>query len=138
MCALIDCDSTFRDRDFNTVSRDIITGRMVSMRDDAFARYATTPIQYSVDVITDNYNENIFRRLQGHLMVPWYLNEGIDWADNNVRLVVNEDDAPIFQNYQPINFTVLIPRSLVMNGTKGRVLQYGHGLFGAQDEVQTG
>lgn len=42
---------------------------------------------------------------QGHLMVPWYLNEGIDWTDNAVRLVVDENDNPIFQNYQPINFT---------------------------------
>ncbi len=37
-----------------------------------------------------------------------------------------------------MTFTVLIPKSLVTNRTTGGVLQYGHGLFGDQGEIDVG
>lgn len=49
---------------------------------------------------------------------------------------------PVYQGDCFINFTVLIPYSLVGNATTpthtGKVLQYGHGLFGDQGEVEVG
>lgn len=34
-----------------------------------------------------------------------------------------------------VSFTVVIPKSVVANGSAAPVLQYGHGLFGAQSEI---
>ncbi len=57
--------------DFDTASVEGVTGRMLSMRDDALARYADAPIGYEVDLVTDDFSPAIARRVQGHMMVPW-------------------------------------------------------------------
>jgi hypothetical protein len=50
--------------------------------------------------------------------------------------IMTPRSAVCAQGVQPVNFTVLIPRSLAAAGGKlGRILQYGHGLFGDQSEV---
>jgi len=77
----------------------------------------------------------------GYLQVPLYLNTYLPGTE--VRLVLNPATGlPVFQGYCYINFTVLIPYSLVGNATNppraGKVLQYGHGLFGDQGEVEVG
>lgn len=124
--------------DFTTGSQPSITKSFVSMRDDALSRFPASGPEFVIDFVFENYSTNIGRKLQGHFMVPWYLNhEGIiPWVDN--RLVLSPAGLPVYQSLQPINFTVLVPWSL-MNATAapGRALQYGHGLFGDQGEVET-
>jgi hypothetical protein len=177
--------------DFTTGTRQNITGAMVHMRDDAFSRFPAAGPEYVIDVVTDNFSINIGRKIQGHFMVPWcvarfavplyfarfewyalkpvfgcrYLNDDglIPWV--NSRLVLGSDGLPVFQSFQPVNFTVMIPWTAMSAASKPiRVIQYGHGsvvmlhavtsaivcvcdvqircacehrLFGDQDEVNT-
>jgi len=53
-------------------------------------------------------------------------------------LVLDSHGVPVFQGMYEAAFTVLIPRSLVNNGSIGSILQYGHGLFGDRSEVTGG
>jgi len=84
----------------------------------------------------DNYSSTIARKLQVTVQMPWYLNQV--QPGSSVRLVLNEQGLPVYQGLVPVNFTLLVPRSLVENRTTGGVLQYGHGLFGSREEVDEG
>lgn len=68
--------------------------------------------------------------------VPWYLNQR--GPGTKARLVTDPKDMNkvIYQHQQSVNFEVLIPQSLKQNKTAGRVLQYGHGLFGSMTETE--
>jgi hypothetical protein len=60
----------------------------------------------------------VLRYLNGDGLIPWL----------NSRLVLGSDGLPVFQSFQPVNFTVMIPWA-AMNATSKpiRVIQYGHG-----------
>lgn len=56
--------------DFTTTTKTDVTGRFVSMRDDAFQRVGNgSGIVYGIDFIDDNYSTDIYRRIRGHLQV---------------------------------------------------------------------
>lgn len=64
-------------------------------------------------------------------------------AGTEVRLVLDPTTGlPVYQGDCYINFTVLLPYSCVGNATAPphacKVVQYGHGLFGDQSEVEVG
>jgi hypothetical protein len=52
------------------------------------------------------------------------------------HLVLDANGLPVFQGFTNVTFSVQIPNSLVNNGTAGRIVQYGHGLFGDQSEIE--
>lgn len=123
--------------DFTVASQKQLTGSMVHMRDDALSRLST--FSYAIDKVTDNCSTDIAREVQGHFMVPWYLNSPGLFPDFYSRLSRGSDGLPEYQSMQPVNFTVRIPWSLTTaNHTPGRIVQYGHGLFGEQTEVRAG
>lgn len=93
-------------------------------------------IKYTVYDKQDNFSSTIARKLEVTVQMPWYLNQ--DTPGSSVRLVLDAQGLPVYQGLVPVNFTLLVPKSLVQNRTKGPVLQYGHGLFGSRSEVQEG
>jgi hypothetical protein len=122
--------------DFNTASRQNITGRLVAARDDALARVGAAGPKYHITSVTDEFSDHIYREIKGWYEVPLYLNTAM--PEPGIRLVLDADDRPVFQGYAKARFTVLIPRSVVTNHQPGRIVQYGHGLFGDQGEVESG
>lgn len=129
---------------FTTNSRDDIAGRFVSMRDDALKRTkGGKSLQYEIVRVTESPSSDCARMIQGFFLAPWYLNQ--QGPSASVRLVLDPPSTglPVFQGFAPVNFTVRIPSSLrdsslafdqdsTGNGTAqtGRLLNYGHGLFG--------
>ena len=63
----------------------------------------------------NNVSTTVARRLQVTVQVPWYLNQA--GPGSSVRLVLGKDGLPVYQGLQPVNYTILVPHSLVNNGT---------------------
>lgn len=125
--------------DFTTANRTTTTERIIYMRDDAIARFPSSGPQYTIDSVQNNVSNVTGRVIQGHFMVPWYLNAPGLVPSVDSRLVIdNTTGLPVFQDFQPVAFTVTIPASSLLPGAApARMVQYGHGLFGDQDEVLT-
>ena len=118
--------------DFTTATKADTTGRLVAMRDDALRR---ATYAYTITAVADNPRRGIARQVQGTFETPVYLNT-LDPVRSS-RLVLDSRGLPVCQGVARFNFTVVIPHS-VANGTfaDGGFVQYGHGLFGGQGEVQ--
>ena len=122
--------------DFTVASQQNIQARLLHIRDDALRRVGSEGPKYTVWNVDDNYKPGVIaRRVQGTMQVPVYLTKN---GAPNSSFVLDTNGMPVFQGYANANFTVLVPQSLVTNGTTGSALQYGHGLFGSQREVQSG
>src|SRR5690606_20818756 len=59
--------------DFTVASTENLTGRMLRMRDDAFARLGDAVPQFTVDLVEDGVRDEIARRITGTYRVPSYL-----------------------------------------------------------------
>jgi len=70
------------------------------------------------------------------MRVPYYLSTRI--PTDKARVVLDKEGNAIFQGYSEYRFEVLVPKSLVNNQTAGRIVQYGHGLFGNFGEMESG
>ncbi|XP_064393364.1 uncharacterized protein LOC135340879 [Halichondria panicea] len=122
--------------DFNTASIKCLTQRLLFMRDDGLARTSAKGSEYILTKVEDNLNENIFRKIQGYMSVPIYTDGDLPGA----HLVLDPFTMlPVYQEQSSALFTLLIPHS-VANSTHSPplLLQYGHGLFGSQSEVESG
>ena len=94
----------------------------------AFARFPASGPDYVIDIVTNNYSQYIGRKIQGHFMVPWYLNDVGVAGSVTSRLVLDSAGVPQYQSMQAVNFTVMVPWSVMGSGdTPGRIVQYGHG-----------
>lgn len=106
--------------DFTVGSSEQFTGRILSMREDAFQR--VEEFDFTFTVVKENPRKGVARQLQGLMTVPWYLNEAAPGA--TVRLNVDETDINKvnFNGYKEIAFMIIVPESVV-NGSKGMLLQ---------------
>jgi hypothetical protein len=157
----VDIDSLQLAWQFTVASQHDTAGRLLHMRDDAFARVSGgAAIEWKVDSVVTNpppssgpspllkkespdtpspHNAHIARVIYGSMKVPQYVTNQKPGA----RLVLNAAGMPVYQTMAWIKFTVVIPVSVAQrardgNGRGGkrvRVVQYGHGLFGQQSEV---
>lgn len=118
--------------DFTVASTKSLTGRMISIRDDALGSLGDEAPVFTVDRVTDRPDPGILRRVQGTFETPLYLTEG---GAPGGRLVL--DDAGVPQR-QPGTFratyTCQIPEGAATEPS--RVALYGHGLLGDQSEVE--
>ncbi|MEQ1504031.1 MAG: hypothetical protein ABMB14_17445 [Myxococcota bacterium] len=124
--------------DFGTVSQESSLGPVVAMRDDALARIGAGPA-YTIDSVEEGdcavEGEHVARTVLGHLTAPRYT----DVDAPKAKLVYGDDGLPVYSGDTSVEFLVRIPCSLAVDpGTGGRVVQYGHGLFGDVDEARSG
>jgi hypothetical protein len=117
--------------DFTVASTQSLTGRMVAMRDDAFAALGDAAPAFTVDTVTENPNAFVRRRIEGTFEVPLYMT--LDGAPGG-RLVLDATGRP---QRQPGMFTAhylcnLPPAS---ESSPARMSLYGHGLLGGRGEV---
>ncbi|MFN8642912.1 MAG: hypothetical protein U0802_15135 [Candidatus Binatia bacterium] len=61
--------------DFTVASTASLTGRMLAMRDDAFAALADAAPAFTVDMVTADPNPFVRRRVEGTFQVPLYLTQ---------------------------------------------------------------
>jgi len=155
--------------DFTTASTWNVTGRLLSIRDDAFAQLGDTNLadgvvsgsapSFSVDAVTDYSvaeNANVARQVTGHFTVPCYIAptceppakcdavpEGLfstcPTPGQFALDPTNPDAVPSQvpgQTYSA-NFICNVSRDGFENRHLMRPVEYGHGLFGSANEVNS-
>ncbi|EGD80370.1 hypothetical protein PTSG_10625 [Salpingoeca rosetta] len=123
--------------EFTVMSTHTITNRLVTIRDDAFKR-TQDGISFSIEHVEEKPRAGVARQLRGVMKVPWYLNQ--EAPGMSVRMAVKDGDpnTPVYNGEGAVQFLVIVPESLANNGTRGAIMQYGHGLFGSMSELETG
>jgi hypothetical protein len=119
--------------DYTTASRENNTRWLVHMRDDALAKVGAEGPEYVIDMVEDNPNEHVRKRIYGRFTVPLYL----DQPGPGGTLVFGEDGLPKQNGTGEYGFVVHLPNS-VTGDTPGALLQNGHGLLGSKDEGRNG
>ncbi|HEY8582220.1 MAG TPA: hypothetical protein VIL49_04710 [Capillimicrobium sp.] len=136
--------------DFTVASRESITGRMLSIRDRAFAELGDTDLSdlavagqsptfdvTSVTSYTQAENAQWARRVQGTVTVPCFLDQV--GCPPGSRFALDADGMPVRMpgNVTQAPFICNIPRVTMdgPSGMQGRPTMYGHGLFGSASQV---
>lgn len=118
--------------DFTVASTESLTGRIITIRDDAFAQLGDAAPTFTVDKVTDRPDPGILRRVQGSFQMPLYLTDG---GAAGGRLVLDDDGKPLRQDGTfTATYTCQIPEAAATGPV--RVALYGHGLLGDQGEVE--
>jgi hypothetical protein len=148
--------------DFTVASERSLAGRMLSIRDDAFAKLGDTnladmQIQGSAPSFTvtstDNFvpcgtdgcqsgeDNQVARRVKGQFLVPCYLNQAGCPPGSRFAFTPGSDvPTAIPGNTMTANFECDVPR-VTVDGPEvipGRPSLYGHGLVGTSGEVEAG
>jgi len=120
--------------DFVTGSKEGITGKARWMRDDLYDRIDAGEMSYEITEVEDLKDDaHTARRVFGEMTVPLYTEE-----DYRGSLLTRGDDGmPYHNGTTTVEFTVIIPNSVMESGEPVAVLQYGHGLLGRQAEVES-
>ena len=123
--------------DFVVASKSGTTNRLIHMRDDAEQRHLNGETTYSISEVfdyTDTEHDTIARKIYGTMRVPYYTEE----PGPGFIFARDEDGMPMSLGNREIPFTLLIPHSVWNSSQSAPIMQYGHGLLGAQDEVESG
>ncbi len=120
--------------DFSVASAHSLAGRMLAIRDDAFAQLGNTAPTFRIDTTTDNPNTEVARRIEGSFDMPLYLTNS---GKPRGRFVLDSNGLP---TRQPGTFTAQFICNLPPSSatTPARMSLYGHGLLGSRDEVNGG
>lgn len=120
--------------DFHVGSVEGITGRGVAMRDDMYARVGEAGPSYVITSVEDDWDTDIYRRVQGVMTVPNYMEN----EESGAILTRDEAGMPFYNGDTEVPFEVLIPRTAFDDPRPLPLVQYGHGLLGSHDEVEGG
>jgi hypothetical protein len=134
--------------DFWTASDESLYTDLVSVRDQGLAALSTLGTSCTVTSMhegADTGDAHVFRRVYGTVRVPLFLH-GIDPNHDDQCLLERDAAGHVIQNpttpTTDVPFTISIPvstqTSLMADGEPARLLEYGHGLFGSQDESESG
>ncbi len=127
--------------DFTVASQHNISGRLLHIRDDAFASLGSAAPQFTVTQVDENVDSDVLRRVVGTFTVPNYLT-GTGQAGSQFNYApgdTNPDRLPVRNGSYTANFRCLIPRSASADGNDpvhpARAIANGHGLLGSAGEV---
>jgi hypothetical protein len=133
--------------DFTVASEQNLTGRLLHMRNQAFAQLGSAAPAFSVTSVTNfttSQNAQIARNVTGTFSVPSYLNAPGGPPGSTLHYGPNGEPSQLPGNIQTANFTCNIPRSTVSDATNpgatvypGRPMLYGHGLLGSASEINS-
>jgi hypothetical protein len=142
----IDRHSLYLAWDFTTASSLNTTGRLLAIRDNAFARLGDQNLSdghvqgsapsFKVNKVTDNPNDEIAKVIQGRFSVPCYVAPscvptGKFILKSKSGLYGTPERMPVMQHAK---FICVVPKGK----HSLRPSLYGHGLFGGADEVEAG
>ncbi|MCP4868763.1 MAG: hypothetical protein GY898_08595 [Proteobacteria bacterium] len=118
--------------DFTTASRASTTGWLLQMRDVALAEVADGGPAFTIDSVEDDWNpDHIAFRIHGTMQAPRFLTG----SEAGATLVFGADGLPELNGTMDVPFEVLIPNSALAEPKA--LLQYGHGLFGELDQIES-
>ena len=136
--------------DFTTASLASVTEHLRHMRDESYRLIEEDGYKYEISYSEDFYDSHTFRRIEGFIRVPLFLN--MEQPSRHARLVRNTSESadfidrlrPLQNGWTKAAFIINIPHSLVLNRNsentvgipRGSIMQYGHGLFGSKDEAK--
>ena len=134
--------------DFTVASRQNLTSRLLSIRNDAFAQLgdhnlADGKVQGNAPGFTVTSTDMLtpqLKRVQGTFQVPCYLTVCGPTATTGFHYSSNKPDATPTQikgNVATAQFECIIPTS-ASSAHPARISLYGHGLLGSHDEVEAG
>jgi hypothetical protein len=118
--------------DFVTASQASITGRAISMRDQAEAWIPADGPGYLIEEVVEAPNDATAWRVHGTVTVPLFTLEDRP----GTVLTRDADGMPFINGETEVDFTAIVPNSVVATGQPVPIVQYGHGLLGGQGEVQ--
>jgi hypothetical protein len=116
---------------FTVGSRESITGRLVSMRDQALAMAGEDGPPYAIEAVEvrPDTDESIALRVRGTVDIPLFMTR----ADPGGTLRLAADGRPAADGVVTVPFWMLVPRSAA--SAPGQLLQWGHGLLGSGEEI---
>jgi hypothetical protein len=144
--------SLFLAWDFTVASERSLSGRMLHIRDDAFAQLGDrdlsnravegSPPAYRITSVTDftpAQDANIARRIEGEVTVPCYLDQPGCVPGSRFRYERPGDALPAQApgNVAQAPFRCDVPRAATPD-RPARISLYGHGLLGNYTEVSAG
>ena len=116
--------------DFTVASGNAIAGRMLAIRDDAFAWLGSRAPVFTVTSIEENPAPEFRRRVRGTFEIPLYLTGN---GEPGQRFALDPSGHP---QRRPNPFVATFTCNLPQNpGGPARMSLYGHGLLGDQGEV---
>ncbi len=127
--------------DFTVASERNLAGRLLHIRDDAFASLHGAAPGFTVTHVDENVDADILRRVVGTFTVPNYLTgTGAPGSSFNYSPGPNGPNGlPTRNGSFTANFLCLVPRSASADGndpvTPARGIANGHGLLGSANEV---
>jgi len=146
----IDRDSLYRAWDFTVASERNLSERVLTIRDDAFARLGDTDLadlevegeapEFSIEVVTPNPEDQLALRIEGTYTVPCYLNTPNCVSGGTFTYPVGSQHGPPTippGSTTEARFQCNIPKSATTAGAS-RPSLYGHGLLGSRGEVNQG
>lgn len=124
--------------DFTVASAENIAGRVLHMRDDAFAKLGDAAPTYEVTAIAENPSSQIRRRIEGVVKVPNYLNlpGGLPGSNMRYGLDGKPEQFP-GGGTMDAKFWCNIPVTASADNPS-RISLYGHGLLGSGSQVSNG
>lgn len=125
--------------DFHVKSVENVAGRQEWIRDDAKTRVGADGPDYVIDSTrtveyTVEENASTWKRIYGTMTVPLYT----ELDDVDTLLTRDADGMPYYNGDTTVPFTIIVPRTAQTDPRPLKLLQYGHGLLGSQDEVESG
>jgi hypothetical protein len=140
----IDRQSTYLAWDFTTASTRNTTGRLLSMRNDTFARLGDKNLtdgkvqgaapKFQVNKVIANPSDGIAREVKGRFSVPCYIAPNcVPTGAFLLRQGLYGTPQKVPAATQHAKFICIVPK-----GHRLRPSLYGHGLFGGAGEVEAG
>lgn len=125
--------------DFTTQSVDSLAGKMLHMRDDAFATLGDAAPAFNVETVIAAGDSRTFREVRGTFSVPLYLTSSAIGS----LLNLGPDGLPVATgSTYTARFRCIIPNAATTGGAApaipARPSLYGHGLLGSESEVGAG
>jgi hypothetical protein len=136
--------------DFTVASSQSLAGRMLHIRDTAFAGLGDRNLRnlqvegssptFTIDSVVDltpAQDDRIARQVEGTLTVPCFLTNG---CAPGGQFTFDARNRPVQQGTTAVKFTCRIPRFALDPATPNpaRPSLYGHGLLGSRNEVNAG
>ena len=120
--------------DFTTKSDEHAQRNMFKIRQELMARFEQTPPVVALTKTVEAPSAEIALRLEGTIEVPLYMSSDKAGA----TLLYDEQGLVRAQGVAKVPFTLQVPRQAMPEAqgfSPARIMQYGHGFFGAREEI---
>lgn len=129
--------------DFVTGSDEVIYSDLITARDRAHEMVDSMGASCTIDSVEMDPATEIARRIHGTFRVPLFINGTDSLSMEESRLRRDAGGLPVATMTTDVPFVANIPNSVVDRieagtGGPGRLLAYGHGLFGSRFETGSG